>query len=190
MNQTAIFQAGQPQALATPGAMPNSQLGEPQPGAFKCIICPSSSFDLPSAVAHHLESGCHESLTRHQVTAAVKALEIVPQITVAAITGPVPPPAPITQFTATLSSWDGSAFKCFLCPKTFASLSSLDGHLNSPAHDAKEFKCPKCRKKFILISALVQHLESLSCGLTDSSQIVNFYEGLTAQFSAKLLTAT
>ncbi|KAF9546885.1 hypothetical protein CPC08DRAFT_823720 [Agrocybe pediades] len=155
-------------------------------GPFECVLC-AGTFELPSAVAHHLESGCHEHLNRHHVTVAVKSLKVIPQITVAPIDQQVLPPPPLIVHTATPSSWDGSAFKCFLCPKTFESLVRLEAHLNSPAHDAKEFKCPKCKKKFILISALVQHLESLACGLTQSEEIVGFYSGLVAKFSSKLL---
>ena len=36
-------------------------------------------FKAPSAIAHHIESGCHK-INRHQVTAAVKKLKIVPEI--------------------------------------------------------------------------------------------------------------
>ncbi|KAF4616629.1 hypothetical protein D9613_008794 [Agrocybe pediades] len=165
-------------------------VGAPNPEirTFTCFVCPSS-FLSPSAVAHHLESGRHEHLTRHHITAAVKALDIVPQITVRQITGPVTPPAPIVVHEATSSTWNGSEFQCFLCPKGFASLGGLNSHLNSAAHDEKEFKCPKCSRHFTLISALVQHLESHTCGLAQADEIINFYDRLADGFSNKLLIA-
>jgi len=39
---------------------------------------------------------------------------------------------------------------------------TLNGHLNSPAHDDDEFRCPKGKTE---ISGFVQHLESRGCGL-------------------------
>ncbi|KAF9553923.1 hypothetical protein CPC08DRAFT_210016 [Agrocybe pediades] len=155
---------------------------------FTCLLCPSS-FHSPSAVAQHLESGCHAKFTRHHITAAVKSMGIVPQITVHQITGPVAPPKQVVVPKATTSSWNGTQFQCFMCSRGFKSLVQLNNHLRSPVHDQKEFKCPKCKTKFALISGLVQHLESRACGLSNADEIINFYDRLSTGFSNRLLIA-
>ncbi|KAF4616313.1 hypothetical protein D9613_008800 [Agrocybe pediades] len=155
---------------------------------FTCLLCPSS-FHSPSAVAQHLESGCHAKFTRHHITAAVKSMGIVPQITVHQITGPVAPPMQVVIPKATLSSWNGIHFQCFICFKGFKLLSRLNNHLHSPVHDQKEFKCPKCKGEFALISGLVQHLESRACGLSNANEVIDFYDRLSTGFSNRLLIA-
>jgi hypothetical protein len=150
----------------------------------KCPFCPSY-FILPSAVAQHLESGCH-GITRHQVTHAVKSLDIVPSICIAkTIEGasPTPPTTTIHYFVASPSSFNGNAYACFICQRMFQSLFSLSDHLNSAAHDANEFECPNCKKRFKLISGLIQHVESSACKLAGLQEIQEHFRGLTAQFS-------
>ena len=121
-------------------------------------------FKSPSGIALHIESGCHK-ITRHQVTAAVRAMNIVPNLTIKRITGPVRPSTSVTTYIATEASFNGTAYECYLCGRTFRKLSGLNGHLNSPAHDDDEFRCPGCKREFKLISGFVQHLESRVCGL-------------------------
>ena len=153
----------------------------------KCPICPSY-FASPSAVAHHIESGCH-GITRNQVTHAVKTLDIVPNICIdkrieGASPTPLPPPSTsINYYIASPSSFNGRAYACFICQRMFRSLSSLSDHLNSAAHDANEFKCPKCKKRFKLISALIQHIESAACRLAGLQEVSNHFQGLIAHFS-------
>jgi len=150
----------------------------------KCPFCPSY-FTSPSAVAHHIESGCH-GITRHQVTHAVKSLDIVPSICITKrIEGASTPthPTTIKYYVASPSSFNGRAYACFLCQRMFRSLSSLSDHLNSAAHDANEFKCPKCKKRFKLVSALIQHIESAACGLARLHQVQDHFQGLTNRFS-------
>jgi len=149
----------------------------------KCPFCPSL-FTSPSAVAHHIESGCHD-ITRHQVTHAVKSLDVVPSICIARrIEGASPaPPTTIKYYTASPRSFNGRAYACFLCQRMFRSLFSLSDHLNSAAHDANEFKCPKCKKRFKLVSALIQHIESAACRLAQLHQIQDHFQGLTGRFS-------
>jgi uncharacterized Zn-finger protein len=153
----------------------------------KCPFCPSY-FTSPSAVAHHIESGCH-GITRHQVTHAVKSLNIVPSICVTQrIEGASPtPPTTVEYYVASPRAFNGRAYGCFLCQRKFQSLHSLSDHLNSAAHDANEFKCPKCEKRFKLVSALTQHIESAACGLAQLPQIQKRFQRLTARFS-RLIT--
>ena len=149
----------------------------------KCPFCPSY-FVSPSAVAHHIESGCH-GITRNQVTHAVKTLDIVPNICISQrIEGASPtPPSTIKYYIASPRSFNGRAYACFLCQRMFRSLNSLSDHLNSAAHDANEFKCPKCKKRFKLISALIQHIESAACKLAGLQQIQNHFLDLIPRFS-------
>ncbi|KIM41568.1 hypothetical protein M413DRAFT_11099 [Hebeloma cylindrosporum] len=65
---------------------------------FKCPFC-LGMFKSPSGVALHIESGCH-NVSRHHVTAAVQAMNIVPNISTKRITGPAysPTVAPLHRF--------------------------------------------------------------------------------------------
>jgi len=150
---------------------------------FKCPFC-QGMFKSPSGIALHIESGCHK-VTRQQVTAAVHAMDIVPNISIKRITGPVHPPT-VHTFIATEASFNGFAYECYLCRKLFRTLSNLNSHLNSPAHDDDEFRCPKCNTEFKLISGFVQHLESRSCGFVRPAQIDHYFNDLTGQFSRLL----
>jgi hypothetical protein len=106
-------------------------------------------FKSASGIAFHLESGCHQ-ISRHEVTAAVNAMEISPNIS----SKPMLIEASPTQALDTVavpsfifalpSSFNGRIYQCHICYKTFRNLYSLTGHLNSPAHDENEFRCPKC----------------------------------------------
>ena len=144
-------------------------------------------FKSPSGIALHIESGCHK-FTRHHVTAAVHAMQIAPNISIKQITGHARPPTTLHTYIATEASFNGSAYDCFLCHKEFRTLTGLNGHLNSPAHDDDEFRCPKCKTEFKLISGFVQHLESRSCGLAETTQIDDYFIDLTGQFSRLLKT--
>jgi hypothetical protein len=154
---------------------------------FDCLFC-DRAFKTPSAVAMDVESGCHK-ITRHQVTAAVHKLKIVPTISVSRrLEGPILPPAVIVTYSATQLAFNGSAYECYLCHRTYATLGRLNAHLNSPAHDADEFKCPnsKCKSEFKLISGLIQHIESGSCGLAKFKTVQSQFEKLTEQLSRTL----
>ncbi|EGO27988.1 hypothetical protein SERLADRAFT_383880, partial [Serpula lacrymans var. lacrymans S7.9] len=141
---------------------------------------------VPSGTAHHIESGACHHITRHQVTAAVHSMGIVPTISVSRrLEGPYVPPT-IVHYSATEQSFNGKAFQCYLCPRSFKSLSSLNTHLNSAAHDDDEFKCPKCKRQFALISGLIQHIESEVCGAARISQVEDFASDLAGRFSRAL----
>ncbi|KAF8804458.1 hypothetical protein BYT27DRAFT_7193927, partial [Phlegmacium glaucopus] len=153
----------------------------------KCPFCPSY-FKSPSAVAYHIESGCH-GITRHQVTHAVKRLDIVPDICITRrIEGASPtPPTTVKYHVASPGAFNCREYACFLCRRMFWSLHSLSAHLNSAVHDANEFKCPKCKKRFKLVSALMQHIESAACKLARLPEVQKHFQGLTARFS-RLIT--
>jgi Zn finger protein HypA/HybF involved in hydrogenase expression len=150
---------------------------------FKCPFC-QGMFKSPSGIALHIESGCHK-LSRHHVTAAVHKMKIVPNISIKRITGPIQP-LTLRTFIATEASFNGSSYNCYLCRNKFKTLSGLNSHLNSPAHDDDEFRCPKCKTEFKLISGFIQHLETRSCGLAETTQIGNYFDDLTASFGRLL----
>ncbi|KAJ8494949.1 hypothetical protein ONZ45_g13059 [Pleurotus djamor] len=156
---------------------------------MKCPFC-EEKFKSPSGVAFHVESGCHK-VTRHQVTAAVHALNIVPTISIShRIAGGSSNHRTdaLTTLIATEASFNGKAYQCCLtgCRKSFQTLAALNSHLNSPAHDRDEFKCPKCSTKFKLISGLVQHIESGVCKAAQLKKVEEYYGDLTAAFTRAL----
>jgi hypothetical protein len=133
----------------------------------------------------HIESGCHR-INRHQVTAAVQKLNIIPQISLRRIEGSVKPPTRLITYSANECAFNGRDYECYLCHNTFKTLDRLNQHLNSPAHDELEFQCPHCRSEFKLISGLVQHIESESCGIARFKEVTKHFETLTDSFSRLL----
>ncbi|PPQ78002.1 hypothetical protein CVT25_015558 [Psilocybe cyanescens] len=151
---------------------------------FKCPFC-DSMFKSPSGIALHIESGCHK-VTRHQVTAAVHKMKVVPNISIKRIGGSSAASNTVRTFIASEASWNGTSYACFLCNKKCKTLAGLNSHLNSAAHDEEEFRCPKCKAEFKLISGFVQHLESRSCGLAKNEQVESYFNDLSGQFSRLL----
>ncbi|KAJ3878087.1 hypothetical protein F5051DRAFT_373416 [Lentinula edodes] len=136
---------------------------------IKCPLC-SEQFKMASAIAQHIESGaCHHAINRHTVTQAIHNLNLIPTISInRRITGnseSIPTSRAITTYSASECAYDGTAYECYLCDRTYNTLNALNAHLGSPAHDSKEFRCPKCQKQYSLISGLVQHIESEVCGV-------------------------
>ncbi|KAF7977514.1 hypothetical protein HWV62_3496 [Athelia sp. TMB] len=150
----------------------------------------SKSFALPSAIAHHIESGgCSKGIDRHRVTAAVHSMGVTPMVSLAhRIQGPsgLSGPSNIVRYSASEQAFNGTSYECYLCHRGFRTLGSLNTHLSSAAHDVDEFKCPKCSVKFKLISSLIQHIETEVCGLARFKQVEDHTSALTAQFSRML----
>lgn len=147
-------------------------------------------FKSASGIAFHLESGCHQ-VSRHEITAAVNAMEISPSISSKSLPIEAPPTlsnavAAPSFIVALPSSFNGRAYQCHICYRSFKSLHSLTGHLNSPAHDEDQFRCPKCKREFKLISGFIQHLESRACGLAKYKAIEGYFNDLSGQFSRLL----
>jgi hypothetical protein len=152
----------------------------------ECPLC-RKSFGAPSAVAQHVESGACHNISRHQVTAAVKSLEIIPSITISRrLKGPVDAQFTIIRSFATQGSFNGFGYVCSMCTKSFRTLGSLEMHLNSPAHDQRQFQCPKCKKQVKLVSGLIQHIESESCGIAKFKQVADIAGGLMNSFTRRL----
>ena len=66
-------------------------------------------------------------------------------------------------------AWNGSAYECYVCGRTFRSLDALNQHLRSPAHAEKKYHCPSawhgCGTEFKTLSGFCQHVESEQCGV-------------------------
>ncbi|KAF5377733.1 hypothetical protein D9757_009369 [Collybiopsis confluens] len=156
-----------------------------RPRDIRCPLC-SETFKMVSAIAQHVESGaCRSGVNRHTVTRVVQSLDLARPIAInrRIMGGPVP--RTIT-YSATDRAFNGTAFECYLCHKTFNRLDALNNHLGSAAHDSKEFRCPKCRKEYTLISALVHHIESEACGIARFDSVRNQLQGLTDGFRRML----
>jgi DNA-directed RNA polymerase subunit RPC12/RpoP len=141
-----------------------------------CFAC-SSKFKTTSGVVQHVEGDCQNLLlNRNQITATVQSLDVGSKISLRSIGGSSSTATPFSRPLLTYDqpaeiSPDGTSYQCHICYKMFQSPSSLDAHLNSPAHDKDEFKCPRCNTQFKLVSGLVQHLESASCGLSNVDDV-------------------
>ncbi|GJE97004.1 C2H2 type zinc-finger protein [Phanerochaete sordida] len=138
----------------------------------------------------HFESGtCPSGITRADVERGIVKLDRNGVITDTRrlIQGPDGVLAPRAQprTWATAASWNGAAYECVLCHRTFPQLHALNAHLQSPAHADKIFKCPSaydgCDQRFPAASALVQHIENGSCGVRKFQRTIERYvEDLTS----------
>ncbi|KAK0516594.1 hypothetical protein JMJ35_001197 [Cladonia borealis] len=127
----------------------------------KCPWCPAKFVNL-TGVCLHLESGvCPSEIDRQKINRYCREVDPNHVFTTKQIgwhdTNDTPN-------IATSASWDGSCYRCYLCPSGFSNLRSLNQHLGSPAHQGKIYHCPRCRREYVSLSGLVNHLESESCG--------------------------
>jgi hypothetical protein len=158
------------------------------------VRCPgrgcNRSFVSPAGLTLHFESGtCPSGMTRDQLNRLVVRADTNNYITnpQRLLTGPLgwnEPPARTTMW-ATDRSWNGRAFECFLCNKTYGTLAHLNQHLQSPRHQDKIYRCPKsdCRIEFATLSGLCQHVERGSCGVRMFRQVQDTMESLTRGFN-------
>lgn len=93
--------------------------------------------------------------------------------------------APNPSYLATERSWNGRAYECFLCSRTFSSLNALNQHLQSPAHATKIFRCPnrECMRQYSALSALVQHVEHDRCGIRQNPRVQGILDGVVSGMS-------
>jgi hypothetical protein len=89
---------------------------------------------------------------------------------------------PTTTYRATSASWNSNvqAYECYLCHKYFTTLSSLNRHLESPAHEEKMYVCPltSCKAEFVSLSGLWRHIESEKCGVKKFAVVRDALDGL------------
>lgn len=136
------------------------------------VRCPSRSCNATFVTEAHLvlhceSGGCPSGVTRRAVNKVVASIDRGNIITDPRRMIQESSNSPITQTWATGRSWNGEAYECFLCHKEFQSLTSLNQHLQSPAHEDNIYRCPPawngCRAQFKTLSGLMQHVESGSC---------------------------
>ncbi|KAK3317695.1 putative zinc finger protein [Cercophora scortea] len=85
-------------------------------------------------------------------------------------------------YEATNRTWNGPAYECYLCDRTFSRLASLNQHLQSPAHQQDLYHCPNrgCAQEFKTLAALINHLESESCGFMRFDAVQKQMSGLVS----------
>lgn len=151
---------------------------------FECPLCPKR-FKTASSISLHIESGACHKFSRGQVTAAAHALKIVPTISISRRIEDGTPR--VVSYYVTERAFNGTAYECYLCHRTFHTLGALNSHVSSPVHDANEFRCPKCEGEYKLISGLMQHIESEGCGIARFQAVGDFARDLTDQFKRRLM---
>lgn len=130
---------------------------------MKCPWC-TRTFSTAAGVTIHLESGtCSSGIDRHKINHTFRRLDCNNVITLPMLTMPG---YDREETFATGQAWNGYAFECYICPREFSSLTALNQHLKSPAHEQDTYRCPKagCARTYKSLSGLVQHFESQSCG--------------------------
>jgi len=137
------------------------------------ITCPwcKNNYATASGLTIHLESGsCSSGLNRAKINTQIRQLDRRNVITTPLLT--MGDSYEDTETTATERAWNGDAYECYFCPREFGSLTALNQHLRSPAHERDNYHCPKagCNRTYKLLSGLVQHVESESCGLMTFGQ--------------------
>lgn len=140
--------------------------------AAKNVKCPGRScgrafLNFAELVAHFESGTCPSGVTRQEVNRQAIKLDKSNIITnPARLIGYDPDSS--TSTWATERSWNGYAYECILCHRTFRSLAALNSHLKSAIHEAKIYKCPNregCGKDFQVLSALLRHVEKGGCGV-------------------------
>ncbi|KAI0341150.1 hypothetical protein BDW22DRAFT_331452 [Trametopsis cervina] len=121
----------------------------------------------------HLESGaCPSGMTRQRVNTLAILYDEDNVITDPSrlVEDQDSEEAEVVGCWATEGTWNGDAYECYLCHKTFRTLSSLNSHLGSPAHADKIYRCPTqfngCDRHLKTLSGLLHHIERSGCGVT------------------------
>ncbi|TBU45967.1 hypothetical protein BD309DRAFT_955099 [Dichomitus squalens] len=144
-----------------------------QPATIRCPMkgC-GKLFISTSHLVLHLESGtCTSGMTRKMIDDLVSKYDKRGIITnpERLIEGPSRSSPDVIRTWATERAWNGWAYECYVCHKTFSSLTALNAHLGSPVHGDKLYHCPKayggCGTEYRTLSAFLQHVESGRCGV-------------------------
>ena len=144
-----------------------------QPTTVRCPMkgC-GRSFVSTAALVLHLESGtCASGMTREMIDRLVAKYDKGGIITNPSrlIQGPSPSRPEVVRTWATDRAWNGRGYECYVCHKTFPSLTSLNAHLGSPVHGDKLYHCPKayggCGTEYRTLSSFIQHVENARCGV-------------------------
>ncbi|KAH9941425.1 hypothetical protein B0H21DRAFT_697029 [Amylocystis lapponica] len=159
-----------------------------QPRAFPCCGpgCEKSFVSVSARTAHWESGACVSGLTRERLNRlAIKYdrnnVITNPSRLIGGRQGTV-----VTDMWATERTWNGYAYECILCFRTFPELSRLNAHLHSPAHEDRIYHCPEgrngCGAQFTTLSGLCQHVESESCGVHRfKGEMENLLDSLTSR---------
>lgn len=149
----------------------------------KDVMCPTHGCGLGfvshSALVLHMESGtCKSGINRKMVNTLVHRYDTNNLITDPGrmITGSNDHQQHITYYASEASfNPYTQSYECCLCHRTFQTLSGLNQHLGSQAHEQKSYLCrgPTCGARFKALSALVQHVESQKCGVAKFIAVQN-----------------
>ncbi|KAI1401163.1 hypothetical protein F4819DRAFT_336613 [Hypoxylon fuscum] len=146
--------------------------------SMTCPFC-KTGFATATGVAHHLE-GSHcsraSSLNRDVVYNIVRSKDPTGIISKKLIGW-----HGSSTYEATDQTWNGSAFECYFCHRTFSKLSGLNQHLTSPIHQQALYHCPNrnaCGREFKSIAAIMNHLESESCAFTRFENVQKSFSDL------------
>ncbi|CAG8978481.1 hypothetical protein HYALB_00005056 [Hymenoscyphus albidus] len=137
-----------------------------------CPFC-TCNYATASGLIIHLESGaCASTVNRQRVNASIRRIDRTYRITKPQL-GLRLGPYGVKRGQASEVAWNGKAYGCYLCPRGFATLFSLNRHLGSVAHEQDLYNCPKptCGRKYKLLSGLIMHVESESCNVMPFSKV-------------------
>lgn len=128
---------------------------------LSCPFC-RKAYTVATGIAHHLESGAcpNAPVDRQLLYRAIARYDERGQFTnkhVQQVTYAVTDRA----YNSLINAWE-----CYLCHRAFNLRSSLNQHLNSPAHQQALYHCPstRCGREFSTAGGLFNHLESETCG--------------------------
>ncbi|KAI1456268.1 hypothetical protein F4805DRAFT_433006 [Annulohypoxylon moriforme] len=145
---------------------------------IQCPFC-MQHYATATGLSHHMETGScpiAPCLNRDLVYRIVRAKDPDHLISNKLIEWDGSP-----QYEATAAAWNGSAYQCYLCRRTFRQLTSLNQHLSSPIHQQDLYHCPQgypCNREFATLAALMNHLESESCGYTKFENVQKSVRGI------------
>jgi hypothetical protein len=138
-------------------------------------FCPGrgcgKSFIAYGDLALHLESGtCRSGVTRKKLNKYVVRVDKGNLLTNPTRLIEYDKDSEVQYTWANGGAWNGDAYECFLCHRTFRLLPALNAHLQSPAHDEKIYRCPVkyngCNQEYRTLSALLAHIERSECKVT------------------------
>ncbi|KAF2433399.1 hypothetical protein EJ08DRAFT_668985 [Tothia fuscella] len=144
-----------------------------------CMFC-KKQLATASGVAHHLEkNSCPmaRNVNRKSIHQYMQEKDTAGLYTKKLLTWK---DETSSQMNATIRTWNGSGYECYLCRREFSKLQGLNQHLGSPVHQQPIYHCPKntCCKEFRHLAGLFNHFESESCGYIRFEHVQNSVNGL------------
>ncbi|KAH7012643.1 uncharacterized protein B0I36DRAFT_256317, partial [Microdochium trichocladiopsis] len=139
------------------------------------IACPfcDRSYATATGLIHHIETGsCPQApnLNRDQIYRIIRSKDSHGVMTKNLLDW-----HGSDSYEATGRAWNGYAYECYLCHRSFTTLKGLNQHLGSPVHQQSFYHCPKrdYRQDFKNLAGLINHLESEKCGFMRFNDVQN-----------------